>query len=145
MPVRSERRGSDVLVVMDGDVDIMERIGERAWRGLRLGEVCVQDAGDVRASESLIFRWVWPSPLTVESIVGVRLSITWQRGVWILLMQVHRVVEQADLGSERSRLGRRAHRRREDSILSIMFAMMPARFGGRQGTPLPNVFLQSPA
>jgi hypothetical protein len=42
-----------------------------------------------------------------------------------LLMETKGVCEQSGLGSERSGLGRHAHRRTEDSILSIMTGMMP--------------------
>jgi peptide subunit release factor 1 (eRF1) len=50
---------------------------------------------------------------------GVRLAVAGERGVRCLVMEAQRVVEQADLGSERHRLGRLAHERTGDSILSI--------------------------
>ncbi|MCP2322268.1 hypothetical protein HDA40_000775 [Hamadaea flava] len=43
----------------------------------------------------------------------------------MLLMQTQRVLEQAHLGSEQSRLGCHAHERKEDSILLITSVMLP--------------------
>ncbi|GLW35208.1 hypothetical protein Areg01_81440 [Actinoplanes regularis] len=60
-------------------------------------------------------------------IVRIRLTVARQSTVGMLLMETQSVFEQCDLGSEQSRLGRHAHRRTEDSILSIMAAMIPPR------------------
>ena len=73
--------------------------------------------------------------VTVKFVVGIRLAIARQRRAWMLLMQPQRMFEQADPGSERSKLGGNAHWRSEDSILSITMAMMPATFTRQQASP----------
>jgi hypothetical protein len=94
--------------------------------------VHVEDSGDVSTVEPPIFPGLRSMPPTVvEVVVRIRLAVTRKRRVRILLMQAQSVFEQGDLGSERSRLGRHAHRRTENSTLSIMPGMMPART--RQG------------
>ncbi|MEV0217718.1 hypothetical protein [Micromonospora sp. NPDC050695] len=93
-----------------------------------LAEVHVEDGGNVDAAEALIFPGLRTlPPAAVEFVVRIRLAITRQGRVRILLMQAQGVFEQGGLGSERSRLGRHAHQRTEGSILSIMAGMMPAR------------------
>jgi hypothetical protein len=57
--------------------------------------------------------------------VRIRLTVARQNTVRMLLVETQSVLEQSNLGSEQSRLGRHAHRRTEDSILSIMAAMIP--------------------
>ncbi|GIJ24527.1 hypothetical protein Vlu01_51510 [Micromonospora lutea] len=57
--------------------------------------------------------------------VRIRLTVARQDTIGMLLVETQRVFVQSDSGSEQSRLGRHAHRRTEDSILSIMAAMMP--------------------
>ena len=83
----------------------------------------VEDGGDVGAFESPIFGLGSRTP-TVEFVVWTRLAITRQNAVRILLMETEGVCEQTGLGSERSGLGRHAHRRTEDSFLAIMAAIM---------------------
>jgi hypothetical protein len=61
----------------------------------------------------------------VSVLVRIRLTVARQRTVGVLLMETQSVFEQSDLGSEQSRLSRHAHRRTEDSILSITIAMIP--------------------
>jgi hypothetical protein len=61
----------------------------------------------------------------VTLIVWIRLTIAGQSAVGMVLMETQSVFEQSYLGSEQSRLGRHTHRRTEDSILSIMGAMIP--------------------
>jgi hypothetical protein len=106
-------------------VDAVERVGKFAWRRIGLGEVPVEDGGDIGAIESPIFLRMGSRPPTVQLVVWIRLAVTRQNAVRILLMETNGVCEQSDLGSERSGLGRHAHRRTEDSILAIMAAMMP--------------------
>ncbi|GIJ10459.1 hypothetical protein Van01_36730 [Micromonospora andamanensis] len=60
-------------------------------------------------------------------IVRIRLTVARQSPIGMSLMETQSVVEQSDPGSEQSRLGRHAHRRTEDSILSIMAVMIPPR------------------
>ena len=57
-------------------------------------------------------------------LVRIRLTVARQSTVGMLLMETQSVFEQSDLGFERSRLGSHAHRQTEDSILSIMTAMI---------------------
>lgn len=113
---------------MNRDVSLAERVGEfTRWR-ISLAKVHVEDGGNVDAAEALIFPGLRSlPPEAVELVVRIRLTITCQGQVRILLMQAQGVFEQCGLGSERSRLGRHAHRRMEDSILSIMAGMMPVR------------------
>ncbi|WP_344619165.1 hypothetical protein [Dactylosporangium salmoneum] len=106
-------------------MDAVERVGKFAWRRVGLGEVPVEDGGDIGAVESPILLGLGSRPPTVEFVVWIRLAVTRQDAVRILLMETKSVCEQRGLGSERSGLGRHAHRRTEDSILAIMAAMMP--------------------
>ncbi|GAB3088696.1 hypothetical protein [Micromonospora schwarzwaldensis] len=88
----------------------------------------VENGGNFDAAEALIFPGLRAlPPVAVASVVRTGLAITRQGRVRILLMQAQGVFEQGGLGSERSRLGRHAHRQTEDSILSIMAGMTPAR------------------
>ncbi|WP_176738447.1 hypothetical protein [Micromonospora pallida] len=68
LPVRTQRRCSDVLVVMDRDVDIMERANEFARRRIGLAEVHVEDGGHVGTLEPLIFPGPRSLPPTVEFV-----------------------------------------------------------------------------
>ncbi|GIH19349.1 hypothetical protein Raf01_75210 [Rugosimonospora africana] len=125
LPVGPQCRGGDVLVAVDRYVDVVERVGEFAWWRIGLGEVPVEDGGDVGALESPIFWRLGSRPPTVEFVIGIRLAVARQNAVRTLLMKAKSVCEQSVLGSEQSGLGRHAHRRTEDSILTIMAAMMP--------------------
>ncbi|MGC1214336.1 MAG: hypothetical protein WA890_24140 [Micromonospora sp.] len=106
-------------------MDAVERVGKFAWWRIGFGEVPVEDGGDIGAIESPIFLGLGSRPRTVELVIWIRLAVTQQNAVRILLMETKGVCEQSRLGSERSGLGRHAHRRTEDSILAIMAAMMP--------------------
>jgi hypothetical protein len=112
-------------IVGTRNVDAVERVGKFAWWRPGLGEVPVEDGGDVGAIESPIFLGLGSRPPTVKFVVWIRLAVTRQDAVGILLMETKGVCEQSGLRSERSGLGRHAHRRTEDSILSIMTGMMP--------------------
>jgi hypothetical protein len=124
-----------VLVAVDRDVDVTERVDKFAWWCVRPTEVGVQDGRDIGPATPWIFRGSRVLPPAVEFVVRIRLTTTRQRRVWILLMQAQRMFEETALESERSRLDGHAHRRPEDSILAITVGMMPPRAGRRQASP----------
>jgi hypothetical protein len=111
-----------VVVAVDRDVDVAERVDKVAWWCVRPTEVGVQDGRDIGPVTPGTLWGLRTLASTVEFVVGIRLTIVRQRRVWMLLMQPQRMFEQAGLGSERSRLGGHAHWRPEDSILSITMA-----------------------
>jgi len=132
LPVRAQRRRGDVLVVMDRDVNVVEHVGEFAGRGLGPREMRVEDRRYGCARTSWILRYRRPMP-AVGIAVRIRLAITRERRVWILPVEAQSVFEKGQSGFEQSMLGRRAQRRREDSILSIMAGIMPAPSRTGQG------------
>ncbi|GAA2085204.1 hypothetical protein GCM10009780_25050 [Actinomadura alba] len=109
-----------VFVVMNRDVHIMERPGQFARFGVGPGEMRIEDGGGVHTLATGVIRPPRPAIAPMVFFVGIRLAITRQRRVGIQVMQPQSVVIQAHPGSERSMLGRLAHRRTEDSILLIM-------------------------
>lgn len=125
-----------MLVVVDRDVDVVERVDERVRWCAGRAEVRIQDGSDFGTDQPLIFLNTGAAP-AVELVIRVRLAVAWQRRMRSFPMQPQGVFEQADPGSERHRLGRHAHRRTEDSILSITRQIIPAA-GGRDNHPGPN-------
>lgn len=120
---------------MDGDVGIVERLGKFACRRVRLTEVPVENDGDIGSVESPVAPGrPGPRPRSVAVLVRIWLAVMGENTVGILLMQTQGMGEQGHRGSEQSRLGWRAHRRTEDSILLIMAAVYPA---GMTGTARP--------
>ncbi|GGM61340.1 hypothetical protein GCM10011608_53030 [Micromonospora sonchi] len=111
----------DVFVGVDRNIKVMERPGKIAWNGRRLGEMRVQHSGDLSTAAALILRLSRTRLSTsMLSVIRIRLTVTGKRSVGILAVHPQRVIKQRQLGSEQSRLGCRAHRRTDDSILSIM-------------------------
>ncbi|MBO2465462.1 hypothetical protein [Actinomadura violacea] len=116
---RAQGRGGDVVVAVDGDVHVVEGPCELVRCCVGPGEELVQDVGGGGdAAPSSVGGPFDPSAVRV--VVRVRLAVAGERGVGMESVEPQRVVVQARLISERSRLGRLAHRRTEDSILSIM-------------------------
>ncbi|GGN52057.1 hypothetical protein GCM10010109_92730 [Actinoplanes campanulatus] len=56
LPIRAQRRSNNVVVAMDGKVDIAEGIGKFTRLRVRLAEVPVEDDGDIGPVQSLIPR-----------------------------------------------------------------------------------------
>jgi hypothetical protein len=129
LPIRAQRRGNDVVVAMDRDVDIAEGVDKLNRLRARLTEMPVEDDSDIGSVEPAVPRTPGRPLRTVPVtfIVWIRLTVARQSTVGMLLMQTQSVFEQGDLGSEQSRLGRHAHRRTGDSFLSIMTAIVPSR------------------
>ena len=111
---------SSWLGVAHGGDRLVEVVrGERGCQPLveRVGEA----VGDVSTAAAPILRLSRTGlPTSVLSLIRIRLTVTEKRRVGILAMHSQRMIEYRQLGSEQSRLGCHAHRRTEDSILSIM-------------------------
>jgi hypothetical protein len=113
---------------------LRHRSGEIAYVGCAVGATAYLGSHAILCGTS--------GPLTVAFVVRMRLAVTRQGTVRNVLMQTQGVFEQGRLGSEQPRLGRHAHRRTEDSILSIMIGMVPAR--AYQGKPWLLVAAEDP-
>lgn len=79
-------RGGDVLVLVNGDVDVMEGIGQFAGQGRGPREVRVQDEGNVLAGRVPVLRCLRASPTTVQLVVGIRFPLARKRLPWSQLM-----------------------------------------------------------
>ncbi|BCL12557.1 hypothetical protein GCM10017556_02960 [Micromonospora sagamiensis] len=76
LPVRAQRRCGDVLVVMDRDVGVVERVHEFGRRRVGLAEVRVEDGGNVGTLEPLVLPGLPSLPPAMEFVVRIRLTIT---------------------------------------------------------------------
>lgn len=101
-----------------GHVNGLEPADQISGSGVRIGEVLVEDAGDVDTDE--IDARPWHKRPTSPSVgVGKRLAVPVERCVRRTSMQAKRMFEQGD--------GHLAHRRVTHSILLFMARIMPLR------------------
>ncbi|WP_198543157.1 hypothetical protein [Pseudofrankia sp. BMG5.36] len=57
LPIRAQRRRGDVLVVVNRDGHVVERVGKFAWYCARLAEVRLEDGGDISPVDPSILRF----------------------------------------------------------------------------------------
>lgn len=85
--VHSTGRSRDVFIGMDRNIDVMERPGKIAWNGGPIGEVRVQNGGDISTAAAPILRLSRTGlSISVLSIIRIRLTVTGKRRVGILAM-----------------------------------------------------------
>ncbi|MDQ1049105.1 hypothetical protein [Streptomyces sp. V4I2] len=111
--------GDDVLDVVDRYVDVMEAVVQRTRHSLRIGEVLVENPGDIDSHQLAVARRFRARSTSAPFLIGIRLAFAWQGLVRRQPMQSERVAEQRCLMSGQSNPGCLAHRRAEDSILLI--------------------------
>ncbi|MBG6105944.1 hypothetical protein ACLQ3D_10575 [Micromonospora vinacea] len=76
-----------VFVGMDRNIEVMERPGKIAWNGGPIGEMPVQNAGDISTAAAPILRLSRTGlPTSVLSIIRIRLTVTEKRHVGIRAM-----------------------------------------------------------
>ncbi|MEU1682645.1 hypothetical protein ABZ422_26645 [Micromonospora zamorensis] len=84
----------DVFIGMDRNIKVMERPGKIAWNGGRIGEMRIQDGGDVSTAAAPILRLSRTGlPTSVLSIIRIRLTVTEKRRVGILTMHPQRMIK----------------------------------------------------
>ncbi|MFF5198654.1 hypothetical protein ACFY3B_03500 [Micromonospora parva] len=87
-------RSHDVFIGMDRNIDVMERPGKVARNGGPIGEVRVQNGGDISTAAAPILRLSRTGlPTSVLPVIWIRLTATEKRRVWILAMDPHRVIK----------------------------------------------------
>ncbi|WP_433309959.1 hypothetical protein ACQP0U_21625 [Micromonospora sp. CA-269861] len=92
--VHSTGRSSDVFIGMDRNIDVMERPGKIAWSGGSIGEMRVQNGGDISAAAAPILRLARTGFSTsVLSIIRIRLTLTGKRRVGIRAMHSQRMIK----------------------------------------------------
>ena len=118
---------------MDRDVDIAESLDELDRLSAGPAEMPVENDSDIGSVEAPILA----TARAVTLLVRVRLAVGGQSAVGMVLVEAQSVLEERGLGSGQAGLGRHAHRRTEDSILTIMAAMIPLRRACRQAAAFP--------
>ncbi|MGC4746623.1 hypothetical protein ACLQ28_13305 [Micromonospora sp. DT201] len=87
-------RSRDVFIGMDRNIEVMERPGKIAWNGGPIGEMRVQNGGDISTAAAPILRLARTGLSTsVLSIIRIRLTATDKRRVGILAMHPQRMIK----------------------------------------------------
>ncbi|GAA4017044.1 hypothetical protein GCM10022232_70530 [Streptomyces plumbiresistens] len=122
--------------MVDRYVDVMEAVVQRTRHSVRIGEVLVEDPGDIDSHQLAVARRFRTWPTSAPFLIGIRLAFAWQGLVRRQPMQSERMAEQRCLKSGQSNPGSLTHRRAEDSILLITPTSVPSR---RPHHKLPSV------
>ncbi|WP_240639110.1 hypothetical protein [Micromonospora ureilytica] len=87
-------RSRDVFIGMDRNIDVMERPGKIAWNGGPIGEMRVQNGGDISTAAAPILGLARTGLSTsVLSIIRIRLTVTEKRHVGIRAMHPQRMIK----------------------------------------------------